>query len=203
MFNRMKSLKEIMEEQTLESKKELVKKVEEDKEAKERIYFSQIDEMEIVTAETVEKFKDEMTWLHLFPHYCVGGVVKSLSVPENRNKTIRNFEYDFGDRDKDNILEWRKQKILMAEKVIDFVKLPFLYVELFYMYTNYYLICWKEDGLYKCLFFDFCRCPSGGCDGQSIELLVGVSPSDMLDLITYAKIYGKDREIILQRVAEL
>lgn len=202
MFSRMKSLKEIMEEQTLESKKELVKKVEEDKEAKERIYFSQIDEMETVTEETVSKFKDEMTWLHHFPDYCVGGLIKSLSVPENRNKTIRNFEYEFGLRDTD-ILEWRKQKILQAEKVIDFVKLPFLYVELFYMYTNYYLICWKEDGLYKCLFFDFCRCPSGGCDGQSIELLVGVSPSDMLDLITYAKIYGKDREVILQRVAAL
>jgi hypothetical protein len=191
-----------MVEQTLESKKEVIIKVEEDKEKKERIYFSQIDEMEIVTAETIDKFRDEMTWLHAFPHYCVGGLIKSLSVPENKNKTIRNFDYDFSDRDTD-YSQWQKQKILRAEKVIDFVKLPFLYIELFYMYTNYYLICWKEDGLYKCLFFDFCRCPSGGCDGQSIELLVGVSPSDMLDLITYAKIYGKDREIILQQVAAL
>lgn len=199
----MKSLKEIMAEQTLESKKEVVIKLEEDKEKKERIYFSQIDEMEIVTAETIDKFRDDMTWLHLFPYYCVSGLVKSLLVPENRNKTIRNFEADFDYSTDIDILERKKQRILKAEKVLDFVKLPFLYVELFYMYTNYYLICWKEDGLYKCLFFDFCRCPSGGCDGQSIELLVGVSPSDMLDLITYAKINGKDREVILQRVAAL
>ena len=62
----------------------------------------------------------------------------------------------------------------------------FLYIELspyWHDYTTTEYFIWQANDLWYCLWLDFTRCPSGGCDGQDEVLLIGVSPHDMLDQI--------------------
>lgn len=113
-------------------------------------------------------------WFERFDHFHLDKIICSLRLPENRLKTIRWIDYEYNSpfaTDKDT-------KDLYA-----LVKVPFLYVHTYDMYQNKYLFCWTEDSLYKILDFDSTRCPSGGCDGESMHQYVGVTAEDAVNLI--------------------
>jgi hypothetical protein len=80
---------------------------------------------------------------------------------------------------------WKK---ILISTYLKSIPLPFLYVKLspyWHDYTTSEYIIWRANDLWYCLWLDYTSCPSGGCDGQNQELLIGVSPHDMVDQLPY------------------
>lgn len=190
-----KSLKEIMAEQTAQQIEE--RKKEQDEKARQKQYIDErmgcvtIDGMKTYrTDQELSQFIDDNR--HLYKRYFefdINGAIKSLSVPENMNKTLRYIHADY------EKVEGQTSKG-QFRKLMEIAKFPFLHLELYYMYTHHDFIIWTENGLWKALQFYFCRCPSGGCDSEHIDLLVGVDPDDLLNLIYHVKIHKEDKERI-------
>lgn len=184
------SIVDIMKEQFIESKKvqeELYtrKKIEK-QEKMERIDCVRIKKSLIYSDKTT--FMEEAHWLEDFSPGDFKGVINSLRVPES----IRYIHSDYKDYDEEN-----------RTKCIDMLPVPFLYIHTYHMYSNNYILAWTEEGLWKALQFNYTRCYSGGCDGESISKMVGISPDDLLDMLYYVKIYKEDRDKILSLLATL
>ena len=178
-----RSLKEIMAEQQVESQHEAIEKTARKKEEKDRISCAALRKIKIYTQ------PEELNFLQKFTYLGLDRIICSLLVPENKNKTI---EYLHGERTG-----------VPKQDIFDVVKMPCLRIGIYYMYSYSEMLCWIEDGLYKILEFDSISCPSGGCDGQSIHQLVGISPDDVLGLLRYKKLYPTDKTKIIELFTSL
>lgn len=205
-----KGLKEIMEEQKREKEAlevkvavQMKRDFEKEKIFKERISCASVLKMLIVKdKEGIEEFMKKGRFWYKFELDRLSGVVHSLHVPESRSQTHRYIK----ERLKGLNYEDYENEEKMDEqfrKMLDFATLPFFYLKLNYIYGDHYVIVWHEEGLWKALHFYFCRCPSGGCDSEHIDLLVAVSPDDLLDMIGFIKIYPSDRVEIIEEMMKI
>jgi hypothetical protein len=122
--------------------------------------------------------------------YNLDQIIYSLRVPERKSQTVR-YAYCMKN----------EQGEMTLEQLLG--TWPHFVVEMERMYTSYKLYGWFEDNLYKILEFNKTACPSGGCDGESVHQLVGVSADDVLGLIHFVKIYKDDRQKILDAFEQI
>ena len=183
-----KSLKEIIAEELLEKEKrekEEREKQEREKEENEKLEAKRREEMYCSDLESLQIYDSpqEFSWLKRFRYERVDRIIRSLLLPEQKNKTIRYINYiNYAPDEK-------------KANLFDLLSPTYMVIELYYMYTSYYLLCWVQDDVYKILEFNRTRCPSGGCNGESIHQLVGISVEDVLKLIDF-RFRKEDREKI-------
>lgn len=129
--------------------------------------------------------------------YELDGVVRSLRVPQNE-RTKKRIETSYAEflEEEDNVIK--------AREIIEKIPAPFLYFKTAYhMYSKFLTIVWKEDSLVKALQFFFSRCPSGGCDGESIDLLVAVDLDDLLSMFRNQYFEPADKEKIAAALVQI
>ena len=188
-------LKEIMEEQKREALAQALERAKEIVRGK-RLYCADVKSMiPVKTQEDLQTFVEKHKFLYrIFDASDINGVVNSLHVPENRTKTQRYIHPDYTNLGEET-KEENKQRFM---KLLGYTRLPFVYFEACYTYAYHYLIIWKEDALWKAFHFYFCRCPSGGCDSEHIDLLVGVSPQDLIQLWFFTPLYDDDKQKLFE-----
>lgn len=129
--------------------------------------------------------------------YELDGVVRSLRVPQNE-RTKKRIEGRY-----EELLE-DEDTVIKAKEIVEKIPAPFLYFKTAYhMYSKFLTIVWKEDNLVKALQFFFSRCPSGGCDGESIDLLVAVDLDDLLSMFRNQYFEPADKEKIVAALVQI
>lgn len=129
--------------------------------------------------------------------YELDAVVRSLRVPQNE-RIKKRIETSYAE-----LLE-EEDSVVKAKEIVEKIPHPFLYFKTAYhMYSKFLTIVWKEDGLVKALQFFFSRCPSGGCDGESIHLLVAVDLDDLFSMFYHQRFEPADKERIRKTLETL
>ena len=158
----------------------------------------QLKKLGIVKSESEkEEFLSTNSMFQQYNAYELDGVVRSLRVPQNE-RIKKRIETSYAEllEDEDNVIK--------SKEIVEKIPAPFLYFKTAYhMYSKFLTIVWKEDGLIKALQFFFSRCPSGGCDGESIDLLVALDLEDLLSMFRNQYFEPADKEKIAAALVKI
>lgn len=144
-----------------------------------------------------EEFLSSNSIFQQYNAYELEGVVRSLRVPQNE-RIKKRIETSYAEvlEDEDNVIK--------AREIVENIPVPFLYFKTAYhMYSKFLTVLWNEDGLVKALQFFFSRCPSGGCDGESIHLLVAVDLDDLFSMFYHQHFEPADKEKIAAALIQI
>ena len=158
----------------------------------------QLKKLAIVKSEfEKDDFLSANSIFYQYNAYELDGVVRSLRVPQNE-RTKKRIESTYAE-----ILE-DENNVIKAKEIVEKIPVPFLYFRTAYhMYSKFLTIVWKEDRLVKALQFFFSRCPSGGCDGESIDLLVAVDLEDLFSMFRNQHFEPADKEKIAAALVQI
>ena len=184
----MKSLKEIMAEQKIESekkkeeeKKEEEKKKQEKKKKEKEFYYSSIRRIKVYDAPTKLSFLENDDFDGAY--FNIERVITSILLPENRCKPMRYIDS----------YSVKPVPEAQGKSIFDIIGNNYITFHLSnHMYTSYDIIAWIEDGVYKALEFNVTRCPSGYCDGEDAHLLVATTPKELVEMIERVDVRPED-----------
>ncbi len=148
--------------------------------------------------EEKQKMIDKYPIYYEYSPYQLAAVIHSLRVPSSVRMKKRIESYY------EKLLEDEENPQILAKEIVDNIPLPFVYTKsAYHMYAKFFTILWKEDGLVKGVQFFFSRCPSGGCDGESIHFMVATDLDDFFSMLYHQYFNEEDKEKIRALLAEL
>lgn len=179
----MKSLKEIMQEQRIQSEKEKEEeRAKQEKKKKEKeFYYSSIYRLKVYDAPTKLSFLENDDFDGAY--FSIDRVITSILLPENRCKPKRYID----------CYSVKPSPEAQGKSIFDIIGNNYITFHLSnYMYTSYDIVAWIEDGIYKALEFNVTRCPSGYCDGENAHLLVATTPKELVEMIERIDVRPED-----------
>lgn len=129
------------------------------------------------------------------------GVINSIALPAMEQRYIEpddKISKWFG-----NDADYRSPRRDTASQMMEIVATPCMYLRMHYIYGNWWIFAWKEDGVWKALELQKSRCPSGGCDGDHVHLLVAPTAEELLEMIWHVKIWPADKDKILAEMVTI